>query len=206
MAGALSLASAFVIVGSRRSLVETAGGNRMAARLAAVDAAPGAWRSLIGLFIGALALTASGDALLAMALSDAGERVFSAVGTALYFVAAPIGIAALALQFAFSLWREGGVDRGERRPELFDVSERWAFVLIEIYLVLAFGAIAAYGTSLAATSLVPPWLAAASIALGVAGSLSMVIRRPKLGALVLADLPLWIQVWALAIGAALLLR
>ena len=160
----------------------------------------------MGLFIGALALTACGDALLALALADAGERVFSAVATALYFVAAPIGIAALALQFAFSLWQEGGIDRGERRPELFDVSERWAFVLIEIYLVLAFGAIAAYGASLAATSLVPPWLAAASIAFGVAGSMSMVTRLPKLGALVLADLPLWIQVWALAIGVALLLH
>lgn len=86
------------------------------------------------------------------------------------------------------------------------MSERWAFVLIEVYQVLAFASIAAYGASLAVTALVPTRLATVSTAFGVAGSLSMVTRRPKLGGFVLADLPLWIQVWALAIGTALLLR
>jgi len=205
VSSALSLAVAFAIVGYVPQFARDAE-TLTAERLSTLTAHRAAWRALMGFFMGAVVLTACGLALLAIALAEVGDRVLAPLGLALYAIAAPLFIGALAFQFSVTLWSSGGVDRGPMRPELFHPVERASAAIVGVYMVVAFSSLAVFGAAITIHAVIPSWLGWSAAIFGVAGAISYLIQRPKVGRLVISDLPLWIQVWSLVVGVALLVN
>lgn len=73
-------------------------------------------------------------------------------------------------------------------------------------MVVAFASLAVFGAAMAIHAMIPSWLGWSAAIFGAVGAISYLIQRPKVGRLVLSDLPLWIQVWSLVVGAALLVN
>lgn len=111
-----------------------------------------------GLIIAAVIATVLGLALLENMLHAAGERIWSRLGIATYLLGAVIILAA---ETAY-------LGKGD-----------WVYPQIVLYVVLGFGAQAAFGVSLLQTGLVASWTGWVTILWNLGGLSVMLLVRPR---------------------------
>jgi hypothetical protein len=146
-------------------------------------------------------------AIVATALSL--RTLASAVGDAwtwsaftLFAVGTPLMLLAMVGYATFTHLPLGTPARTEGLDEFERSFVRWIEALTSVYMVLAFTAIALVGWGALRTGLLPPWAGWFSLLFGGFLALSFPLKY-ALGFWI-ADLPLWVHVWALVVAVPLL--
>lgn len=149
----------------------------------------------------AIALTAVAFYHLAFTLGDE----FARSGLAAYALGAPVMFVVMVGYgtLAVNLPATDHEFRGDR-TDLERALEQFSEGLYVVYMVLAFVSIALVGCSILRTGLLPAWMGWFSLAFG--GLMILTFPLKFVVRFWIADLPLWIHVWALVIGVPLLLQ
>jgi len=191
----------FGLAAANRDLA-SAGTAPTAERLGIVSTNRMAWRGVVSAFIVAFAASAAGVGLLAEVAGRAGQGVLATLAFTLYVLAVAVFLCSLAFQIG--IIRHLKEDPEGVAPAALMPLHWWAESMYQVFMVLAYAAIALLGWAVLAGSILPSWAGWVSGAMGVLGLGTFVVGRPKLGDLVVSDLPLWLHVWALIVGVTLL--
>ena len=199
LAGALCFFGiGFGIAFARRELSSTQG----VAQLPAIARHVAAWRGIpVGFGLGTV-ITAVAFAANAFWFGRTFAGALAVVAALLYAVGVAAFLPTLAFQWSAKVRAAQDQARSGAVPDWFAPLELWSESLYAVYMLLAYSSIAFTGiafTDLVSTELLGPF----SIAFGSLGVISFATRWPRVGTLVVSDLPLWIHVWAIVAGLSL---
>jgi hypothetical protein len=147
-------------------------------QLEAIAAHRQAWLAIAGCFAVGVLLTLAGFVVLGVALREAGDRVWSALGQAAFAFGAVLWLASIAFRATAAVTAAQETAATGTIPIWFEPMRSWAGALFAIYMVLAYLALAAFGRALLATSLAPRWLALTHVIFGLVGAAGFLARVP----------------------------
>ena len=159
-----------------------------------------AWLTTNGLFIVAAMLTIAGLGSLTVILCNAGDGVFANPALLIFLIGTVLWISALALRLRVTVWAAAEMTGASAPPPQFEPLNLWSESLLDVYMVLAYIAIALYGGGLLRAEVLPDWLGWTSVVVGILAALSFVIRLP----LFIFLIPAGTYIMPLVIGIVLL--
>jgi len=157
-------------------------------RLSVISRNRMAWRGVVSAFIVAFAASAAGFGLLAEVAGRAGQGVLATIAFILYVLAVAVFLCGLAFQIG--ILRHLHEDPEGAAPSALMPLHWWAESMYQVFMVLAYAAVALLGWASLAGSILPSWTGWVSMTMGVIGLGTFVVGKPKLGDLVVSDLPL----------------
>jgi hypothetical protein len=75
--------------------------------------------------------------------------------------------------------------------------------LYSVYMVLAYASFVVLGVAFVNSGRTQAWIGWLAVAAGAFGAVTIVVRRPLVGGMIVSDLPLWIHAIAAVIGGAI---
>jgi hypothetical protein len=182
------------VIASRNPELARADAGAGAEGLRAIAKFPGQWRAINASFVVAIGMTAVG--FVAIASSLGGVPIVAAA----VFIAGAAGMLAYLL---FHLTATVGAARDTNAASDYEERRRRFARFYSIYMVLAYSSFVVLGSAFVQGARTQPWIGWLAIVAGTFGTVTMVVRRPVVGGLVVSDLPLWIHVIAAVIGGAI---
>ena len=146
--------------------------------LQVIDENRSEWLWIAACFAAGVLLTLAGMVVLAVALREAGDRVWSELGRAAFSCGTVLWLAAIAFRATATVTAARETVASGAVPEWFEPLRAWAGALFAIYMVLAYLAIGAYGQAMLATRVAPRWVALTHVFFGLAGAAGFVARVP----------------------------
>jgi hypothetical protein len=147
-------------------------------QLDAIAAHREAWLAIAACFAVGVLLTLAGFVVLRVALRQAGDDVWSALGQAAFAFGAVLWLVSIAFRATVTVAAAKETAATGTIPAWFEPMRSWAGVLFAVYMVLAYLAIAAFGRALLATSLAPRWLGRTHVVFGLVGAAGFLARVP----------------------------
>jgi hypothetical protein len=165
-----------------------------------------AWLWINICFVVGVGATIAGLVLLTVLLERRGSGLISQVGLIAMLVGATLWVIHLAFRLTTTLSAAEETAKTSTPPATFEPLHNWMGTLFNMYMVLAYLSIAAYGAGIVRTGLVPDWLGWVSLIFGLAGATGFVAGAYVIKGFKLFEPPLLIHLMPGLIGIFLLLE